>query len=99
MDCSTSISGRVGKYEILNSKNQFLICTGIDKNGVPHYKDEAKEMGLDFSGFSTQVAFLDYDMDGDMDMYLLNHSIHQNGTFGPRKQMMTVTSPVSGDHL
>ncbi len=79
---------RVGKYEILNSKNQFLICTGIDKNGVPHYKDEAHEMGLDFSGFSTQVAFLDYDMDGDLDMYLLNHSIHQNGTFGPRQQML-----------
>ena len=90
---------RVGKYEILNSKNQFLICTGIDKNGVPHYKDEAHEMGLDFSGFSTQVAFLDYDMDGDLDMYLLNHSIHQNGTFGPRQQMLSTGSAVSGDHL
>ena len=90
---------RVGKYEILNSKNQFLICTGIDKNGVPHYKDEAAEMGLDFSGFSTQVAFIDYDMDGDLDMYLLNHSIHQNGTFGPRTQMLATGSAVSGDHL
>ncbi len=90
---------RVGKYEILNSRNQFLICTGIDKNGIPHYKDEAKEMGLGFSGFSTQTAFLDYDMDGDLDMYLLNHSIHQNGTFGPRKQMLTRTNTLSGDHL
>ncbi len=90
---------RVGKYEVLNSKNQFLICTGIDKNGVPHYKDEAAQMGLDFSGFSTQVAFFDYDGDGDLDMYLLNHSIHQNGTFGPRKQMLATASAVSGDHL
>ena len=90
---------RVGKYEILQGHNEFLICTGIDKNGVPHYKDEAKEMGLDFSGFSTQVAFLDYDMDGDLDIYLLNHSIHQNGTFGPRSQMINTTSDVSGDHL
>ena len=76
---------RVGKYEVLNSHNEFLICTGIDKNGVPYYKDEAKEYGLDFSGFSTQAAFFDYDGDGDLDMYLLNHSIHQNGTFGPRR--------------
>ncbi len=90
---------RVGKYEILNSHNQFLICTGIDKNGVPQYKDEAAAMGLDFSGFSTQTAFIDYDMDGDLDMYLLNHSIHQNGTYGPRAQMLENTSPVSGDHL
>ena len=26
---------RVGKYEVLNSHNEFLICKGIDKNGVP----------------------------------------------------------------
>ncbi len=90
---------RVGKYEILNSHNQFLICTGIDRNGVPQYEDGAKQMGLDFSGFSTQAAFIDYDMDGDLDLYLLNHSIHQNGTFGPRAQMLASTSPLSGDHL
>ena len=90
---------RVGKYEVLQGHNQFLICTGIDKNGVPHYQDKAEEMGLNFSGFSTQAAFFDYDMDGHLDMYLLNHSIHQNGTFGPRRQMIGVTSDVSGDHL
>jgi hypothetical protein len=28
---------RVGKYETLNSQNQFLICQGIDKFGVPFY--------------------------------------------------------------
>ena len=90
---------RVGKYEILNSHNEFLVCKGIDKNGVPFYKDEAKQYGLDFSGFSTQAAFFDYDGDGDLDMYLLNHSIHQNGTFGPRNMMINTPSPVSGDHL
>jgi hypothetical protein len=90
---------RVGKYEILNSHNEFLICKGIDKNGVPYYEDEAKQYGLDFSGFSTQAAFFDYDGDGDLDMYLLNHSIHQNGTFGPRATMINTASAVSGDHL
>ncbi len=70
---------RVGNYETLNSKNQLLICKGIDKNGIPFYDDEAENMGLDFSGFSTQAAFFDYDMDGDLDMFLLNHSVHQNG--------------------
>ena len=90
---------RVGKYEVLNSKNQFLICKGIDKNGVPYYEDEAKQLGVDFSGFSTQAAFFDYDGDGDLDMYLLNHSIHQNGTFGPRSRMINTGSPVSGDHF
>ena len=90
---------RVGNYEVLHSHNQLLICQGIDKNGVPFYKDEAKEYGLDFSGFSTQAVFFDYDMDGDLDMYLLNHSIRSNGTFGSRDVRLATPSPVSGDRL
>jgi len=90
---------RVGNHETLHSHNQLLICQGIDKDGIPSYKDEAKEYGLDFSGFSTQAVFFDYDGDGDLDMYLLNHSIHQNGTFGPRKDRLAVTNPLSGDRL
>jgi hypothetical protein len=91
---------RVGRLDGLPvSHNQLLICTGIDSNGVPQYVDKAHEYGLDFSGFSTQAVFFDYDGDGDLDMYLLNHSIHQNGTFGPRQQKLATYSPVSGDRL
>ena len=90
---------RVGNFETLHSKNQLLICQGIDKNGVPFYKDEAHEYGLDFSGFSTQAVFFDYDMDGDLDMFLLNHSIHQNGNFAPRANFLGTYSPLSGDRL
>ncbi len=90
---------RVGNYKTLNGKNQLLICQGIDKNGVPYYKDEAHQYGLDFSGFSTQAVFFDYDGDGDLDMYLLNHSIHENGTFGDRSMLLKKQVPVSGDRL
>ena len=90
---------RVGNFELLNSKNQLLICQGIDKNGTPFYKDEAKEYGLDFSGFSTQAVFFDYDMDGDLDMFLLNHSVHQNGNFAPRENFTGTFSPLSGDRM
>ncbi|KAA9038175.1 VCBS repeat-containing protein [Ginsengibacter hankyongi] len=90
---------RVGDYETLHSKNQLLICQGIDKNGVPFYKDEAHEYGLDFSGFSTQAVFFDYDGDGDLDMFLLNHSVHQNGTFAPRNNFLGTYNVLSGDRL
>lgn len=90
---------RVGKHEILKSKNQLLICQGIDSNGVPFYADKAHEYGLDFSGFSTQAVFFDYDGDGDLDMYLLNHSIHQNGNFGLRQQLLAQPNLYSGDHI
>jgi hypothetical protein len=91
---------RVGRLNGLPvSHNQLLICKGIDKNGVPVYKDEAEKYGLDFSGFSTQAVFFDYDGDGDLDMYLLNHTLHQNGTYGPRKGRLAITNPYSGDRL
>ena len=90
---------RVGKYEILHSTNQLLINQGIDKNGIPTFKDQATAYGLNFSGFSTQAAFFDYDNDGDLDMFLLNHSVHENGTFRPRKDFIGTYDSLSGDRI
>jgi enediyne biosynthesis protein E4 len=90
---------RVGQYETLHSKNQLLVNTGIDNNGIPHFVDKAKEYGLDFSGFSTQAAFFDYDNDGDLDMFLLNHSVHQNNNFRPRDLFNGTYDSLSGDRM
>jgi enediyne biosynthesis protein E4 len=89
---------RVGNYGILQSKNLLLVNQGV-VNGIPTFKDEAHEYGLDFSGFSTQAAFFDYDNDGDLDMFLLNHSVHENGTFRPRADFQGTYHPLSGDRI
>ncbi|HVB03024.1 MAG TPA: VCBS repeat-containing protein [Chitinophagaceae bacterium] len=52
-------------------KNILYVNQGLDKNGVPVFKDEAAEYGLDDTTFSTQAAFFDYDRDGLLDMYLV----------------------------
>ncbi|MBS1662634.1 MAG: VCBS repeat-containing protein [Bacteroidetes bacterium] len=59
----------------LEGRNELYINKG---NGT--FTESAKNYGLDFSGFSTQAAFFDYDHDGDLDCYLLNqsHSPNQN---------------------
>jgi len=90
---------RVGQFGAKHVKNQLLVCQGIGEHGVPVYKDMAAEYGLDFSGFSTQAAFLDYDLDGDLDMFLLNHAIHNNRTFRPRAAFAGTYSELSGDRL
>ncbi|WP_242696458.1 VCBS repeat-containing protein [Longitalea luteola] len=90
---------RVGNYEVLHSQNQLLMCQGIDKNGIPVYKDKARDFGLNFSGFSTQAAFLDYDNDGDVDMFLLNHSVHANSNFRPRRTFAGTYDALSGDRF
>jgi len=89
---------KVGNFESLHGKNQLLVCQGL-KEGIPYYRDEASQYGLDFSGFSTQAVFFDYDMDGDLDVFLLNHTVHQDGTFAPRKNFLGTYHPLSGDRL
>ena len=67
-----------------------------NKDGT--FTDRTKEYGLDFSGYSTQAAFFDYDGDGDLDMYLLNQSVHSEATIG-RGPFRAARDPVAGDRL
>ncbi len=61
--------------------NELFINQGL-KDGIPYFKDMAKEYGLDAPGtLSTQAVFFDYDGDGDLDMFLLNHSNHTYNPF------------------
>ncbi len=90
---------RVGNYESLKSRNQFLICKGKDANGIPYYEDEATKMGLDFSSFGTQAAFFDYDLDGDLDFFLMNHSLRFNGTFNDRSSYINTFDTLAADYL
>jgi hypothetical protein len=53
-------------------RNLLYLNTGI-KNGVPIFKESAKEYGIDDNGNSTSAAFFDYDNDGDLDLYVLNN--------------------------
>ena len=46
------------------------------------FTEESAKYGLDFSGFSTQAAFFDYNHDGKLDCFLLNQSNHSVDTYG-----------------
>jgi hypothetical protein len=54
----------------LERRNILYVNQGIDKDGIPHFKDMAAEYGLDIHVQSTMASFFDYDNDGDLDMYL-----------------------------
>lgn len=54
----------------LKRQNLLYINTGIDQKGVPHFKEEASEYGLNIHAHSTMANFFDYDNDGRLDMYL-----------------------------
>ncbi|APG59756.1 VCBS repeat-containing protein [Christiangramia salexigens] len=73
---------KVSGFQELKGHNLLYINTGNNSKGEPVFKESAEEYGLDFSGFSTQSVFLDYDLDGDLDMFLLNHSVYPNRNYG-----------------
>ncbi|WP_103069190.1 VCBS repeat-containing protein [Aquimarina sediminis] len=56
-------------------RNELLINKGANASGVPIFENQAQKYGLDFPDFTTQATFFDYDKDGDLDMFLLNHGI------------------------
>ncbi|MEL7221049.1 MAG: VCBS repeat-containing protein, partial [Bacteroidota bacterium] len=62
------------------------------------FKESSAALGLDFQGFSTQVAFLDYDHDGDLDIYLLNHNIHSVRSYGKVSKRQD-RDPYAGDRF
>src|SRR4051812_2434754 len=69
-----------GRVDIYVSAVSYLGMHGRNilyvNNGDGTFSDRTREFGLEHVGYSTQVAFFDYDGDGDLDMYLLNHSTH-----------------------
>lgn len=53
----------------LHGHNELFINNG---NGT--FTESAAKYGLDFSGFTVQTVFFDYDHDGDLDCFILNES-------------------------
>jgi hypothetical protein len=51
-------------------------------NGDETFTESAAKYKLNFDSYSSSAAFLDYDLDGDLDIYLLNHAIHTQNSFG-----------------
>jgi len=61
---------RAGDVDPEKRRNELFI-----NKGDLTFSEQAASYGLDDSAYSTQAVFLDYDKDGDLDMYLLNHPI------------------------
>ena len=83
----------VSNYKGLKGANELYI-----NNMDGTFTEKAKEYGLSFSGFSTQAAFFDYDKDGDLDCYLLNHAVHTSRSYG-KAETRGVKDVEAGDYL
>lgn len=93
LDIYVSYSGAYDDPDL--RRNLLYINQGV-RDGVPVFSEEAAAYGLDDRGLSTQAAFFDYDLDGDLDMYLLNHGVAGYHTLA---ELRAQRSPVQLDRL
>ncbi len=78
--------------------NALFLNQGNGPDSVPHFVDRAKAWGVGDGGYSIQAAFLDYDRDGDLDLFLINNSPKPVSSFGMRN-VRDVRDPLGGAKL
>jgi hypothetical protein len=67
-DIYVSVSGNIDQPAL--RKHKLYI-----NNKNLTFTEQAADYGLDLTTYATQAAFFDYDRDGDLDVYLLNHNV------------------------
>jgi hypothetical protein len=91
-----------GHLDIYVSAVSHLTKSGSNilyiNEGDGSFTDRTEAYGLEHTGYSTQAAFFDYDLDGDLDAYLLNSSTHEErgNVFAPQRDAY---HPRAGDRL
>lgn len=51
-------------------RNLFYHNEGNDSNGIPLFKEQAAEYGIDDTSYASHAQFFDYDRDGDLDLFI-----------------------------
>lgn len=88
---------RVSGHLDLSGHNLLFLNQGT-VNGKVQFKEASASMNLNYSGLASQAAFFDYDLDGDLDVYLMNHSVYPNQKYGKGTLRLKQDS-LKGDRL
>ncbi|MEL6355912.1 MAG: VCBS repeat-containing protein [Bacteroidota bacterium] len=88
-----------GEVDGSRRANELFINQGNDANGRPQFQEMAAAYGLNDDGYGTQAAWLDYDKDGDLDVYLLNNSYLSPDRINPDGSNRSIRDHQGGDKL
>lgn len=81
--------------------NELFINQGNNAQGIPTFLERAADYGLNTPSSSTNAYFFDYDRDGDLDLFLLNHNIKSLPVLNESNtiEFNKADDPVSGSRL
>jgi hypothetical protein len=72
-----------------------LLFVNQGKTGTLYFQEMALEAGIADTSYSTHSAFLDYDLDGDLDLYLLNHANERGSLNTPLPPKQRLSGPAT----
>lgn len=79
-------------------KNRLWINKGIQANGQVAFEEQAEAYGIADESYGVHSAFFDYDLDGDLDLYLLNNFVTERLSASYREKIVD-GSAISNDKL
>lgn len=77
----------------INRKNMLFVNQGNDPTGIPVFKEMASQYKIDYDGYSTMAAFSDFDLDGDLDLYILTNVKLNNVPTNYRAKIIDGSAP------
>ena len=82
------------------ARRNLLFINKTSETGAVSFEEQASIYGVDDLAYSTQASFFDYDRDGDLDIYLLNHSVPEYSNFSSNLgQLKNKANNFYGDKL
>ncbi|MGB3616984.1 MAG: CRTAC1 family protein, partial [Catalinimonas sp.] len=88
-----------GKRPGAMRRNQLFVNQGNDAEGRPRFREMAAAYGVADSSHSTHATFFDYDLDGDLDLFVLNQSVETRQQVIIKETFRTERVPDASDNL
>ena len=89
---------KAGPGDVASRANELWINQGLNKDGIPTFKEMAASYGVADGGYSTQAVFFDYDGDGKLDLFVLRNSPRPASSL-PIHNTRDVADPYGGARL
>jgi enediyne biosynthesis protein E4 len=89
-----------GPESMTDRSNQLFINNGSKDGAPPTFTERAREFGIEGdSTYSTQATFFDFDLDGDLDLFMLNHGIDYKSSYVQAMKKVGQRNPYYGNRL
>jgi enediyne biosynthesis protein E4 len=74
-------------------RNRLWVNQGVSADGSLKFREMASEYGIDDDGYGVHAGFFDYDLDGDLDLYILNNIVNKAVPTNYRAKIIDGTAP------